>query len=106
MFNPMGAYMPLRAIAPVAKKGINWAGLLSNTQKTLNIVNQAIPIVYQVKPILYNAKTMFKLASAFSSSGNNSNVKNNNVNTNSTYSEIEENNTYNDLSSNQPSFFI
>ncbi len=106
MFNPMGAYMPLRAIAPIAKKGINWAGLLSNTQKTLNIVNQAIPIVYQVKPILNNTKTMFKLASAFSSSGNNSNIKNNNVNTNSTYSEIEENNTYNDFSSNQPSFFI
>lgn len=106
MFNPMGAYMPLRAIAPIAKKGINWAGLLSNTQKTLNIVNQAIPIVYQVKPILNNAKTMFKLASAFSSSGNNSNIKNNNANTSTTYSETEENNTYNDLSSNQPSFFI
>ena len=106
MFNPMGAYMPLRAIAPIAKKGINWAGLLSNTQKTLNIVNQAIPIVYQVKPILNNAKTMFKLASAFSSSSNNSNIKNNNANTSTTYSETEENNTYNDLSSNQPSFFI
>lgn len=109
MFNPMGAYMPLRAIAPIAKKGINWAGLLSNTQKTLNIVNQAIPIVYQVKPILNNAKTMFKLASAFSSSSNNSNINNNTNNTNNintSPTEIEENNTFNDLSSNQPSFFI
>lgn len=43
-------------------KGINWSGILSNTQKTLGIINQTIPIVYQVKPILNNAKTMFKIA--------------------------------------------
>ena len=34
-----------------AAKGINWGGLLDGTQKTLGIINQAIPIVYQVKPI-------------------------------------------------------
>ena len=45
-----------------AKTGINWSSLLSNTQKTLGIINQAIPIVYQVNPILTNAKTMFKIA--------------------------------------------
>ncbi len=44
-------------------KAINWSGLLSNTQKTLGIINQTIPIVYQVKPIFNNAKTMFKIAS-------------------------------------------
>ena len=48
MFNPNLLYMPGRSILPIARKTINWAGLLSNTQKTLNIVNQAIPIVYQV----------------------------------------------------------
>lgn len=103
MFNPMGAYMPLRTIAPIAKKSINWAGLLSNTQKTLNIVNQAIPIVYQVKPIFNNAKTMLKVASAFANSDNNNtntNIQNNNE---SKIEEIENNDTY---SSNQPSFFI
>ena len=45
MFNPSQFYMPARAAMPFARKAINWAGLLSNTQKTLNIVNQAIPIV-------------------------------------------------------------
>ena len=45
-------------------KRINWASLLNNTQKTLNIINQAIPIIYQVKPIINNAKTMFKVISA------------------------------------------
>ena len=43
-------------------KGINWSGILDGTQKTLGVINQAIPIVYQVKPILSNAKTMFKIA--------------------------------------------
>lgn len=43
-------------------KGINWGNLLSNTQKTLGVINQAIPIVYQVKPMMQNAKTIFKIA--------------------------------------------
>ena len=60
--------MPARAAMPFAKKAINWTGLLSNTQKTLNIVNQAIPIVYQVKPMINNAKTMFRIASEFTPS--------------------------------------
>ena len=45
-------------------KRINWSSLLNNTQKTLNIINQAIPVIYQVKPIINNAKTMFKVISA------------------------------------------
>ena len=45
------------------KKTINWNNILNNTQKTLGIINQAIPIVYQVKPLLTNAKTLFKVAS-------------------------------------------
>lgn len=43
-------------------KTINWTALLDGTQKTLGVINQAIPIVYQVKPILGNAKTLFKIA--------------------------------------------
>lgn len=43
-------------------KSINWSGILDGTQKTLGVINQAIPIVYQVKPIINNAKTMFKIA--------------------------------------------
>ena len=43
-------------------KSINWSGILSNTQKTLGIINQTIPIMYQIKPMINNAKTMFKIA--------------------------------------------
>lgn len=46
------------------RHSINWGSILSNTQKSLGIINQAIPIVYQVKPIINNAKTMFKIAGA------------------------------------------
>lgn len=49
---------------------INWGSLLSNTQKTLGIINQTIPIIYQIKPIVSNAKTMFKIASSLKSTTN------------------------------------
>lgn len=51
-------------------KGINWSSLLDGTQKTLGIINQAIPIIYQVKPIISNAKTMFKIADVINSPAN------------------------------------
>lgn len=44
------------------KNGINWGNFLTNTSKTLGVINQAIPIIYQVKPLVQNAKTMFKIA--------------------------------------------
>lgn len=43
---------------------INWSNILNNTQKTLNVINQAIPVYYQVKPIWGNAKTMFRMVNA------------------------------------------
>ena len=49
------------------KRGINWNNILNNTQRTLGIINQAIPIVYQVKPLLNNARTLFRVASALNS---------------------------------------
>lgn len=50
-----------------ASKTINWSGLLDGTQKTLGVINQAIPIVYQVKPLISNARAMFKIADAVNS---------------------------------------
>lgn len=43
---------------------INWSNVLNNTQKTLNVINQAIPVYYQVKPIWGNARTMFRMLNA------------------------------------------
>ena len=106
MFNPYQILTPFRAAplasaaAGVARTGINWAGLLSNTQKTLNIVNQAIPLVYQVKPIFNNAKTMFRVVSALGKSNNSTETSNSqtNIQTNTTTNYTSED--------NGPSFFI
>lgn len=43
---------------------INFKNLLDGTQKTLSIINQAIPIIYQIKPLYENAKTAFRVMNA------------------------------------------
>ena len=48
-------------------RGINWSNMLTNTSKTLNVINQAIPIVSQFKPIMNNAKTIYTIAGAINS---------------------------------------
>ncbi|MBO5120444.1 MAG: hypothetical protein J6C28_02000 [Bacilli bacterium] len=68
-----------------ALKNVNWTGILDGTQKTLGIINQAIPIVYQVKPIINNARTMFRIADVIKSPSDdvfrdNTVVENNNSN--------------------------
>ncbi|MEG2322395.1 MAG: hypothetical protein RSB71_02785 [Bacilli bacterium] len=45
--------------------GLKWSSIISGTQKTLGIVNQAIPLIKQAKPVLNNAKTMFKVMNEF-----------------------------------------
>ncbi len=46
-------------------RGFNWSSILNNTQRTLGIVNQAIPLVKQATPMINNAKTMFKIMNEF-----------------------------------------
>lgn len=53
-------------------RSINWTNVLNNTQKTLNVINQAIPVYYQVKPIWGNAKTMFRMINALRNDNNTS----------------------------------
>ena len=50
-------------------KKINWSSILTNTQKILNVTNQAIPLYYQVKPIFKNIKTIGKITKEFNKSG-------------------------------------
>lgn len=83
------------AASGALRSGINWSTLLSNTQKSLGIINQAIPIVYQVRPIINNAKTMFRIAGAVKDDSN-SNLDNTTNTTN--YSTIE--------NDNKPIFYI
>ena len=78
---------------------IKWSEVLNNTQKTLNVINQAIPVYYQIKPIFNNVKNFGRLISAFNENDQpNNNVNNNNLNN---QNEIKKEN-----SSNSPTFFI
>lgn len=74
----MNYYMPFSNITPYTnqpiktsilskafKNGLNWSTIITNTQKTLNIVNQSIPIIKQIKPVINNTKTMLKVMNEF-----------------------------------------
>lgn len=84
-----------------AFKGINWGGLITNTSKTLNVVNQAIPLVRQVGPMFNNVKSMMRLASVFkdetdvrptTNNMNSNNFRNNNIDTREQNNITESNN--------------
>ena len=82
-------YMPRRSI--------NFNNILNNTQRTLGIINQAIPIIYQVKPLLSNTRTLFRVASAINSDNEEVNNENN----------FESNEYYNEKKdSNGPIFYL
>lgn len=76
-----------------AIKAIKWGTLLDGTQKTLGVINQAIPVIYQVKPIVSNAKTLFKIANVINTPDNN-------------ISQKAINNEQNQSISNSPIFYI
>lgn len=52
-------------------KKFTWDGFLTNAQKTLNVVNQALPIYNQVKPMFRNMGTVFKVMSELNKSSTN-----------------------------------
>lgn len=87
-------------------RGLNWSSILNNTQKTLGIVNQAIPMFKQMSPVVKNAKTMFKIMNEFKKEDTSSNVVNSTVNStsNDNYTAInqEDEKSYN----NGPTFFL
>ena len=71
---------------------MNLSNILDGTQKTLSIINQAIPVIYQIKPIYNNMKTAFKVVNAFKSETKEQTKK--------------ENTRSNTLSSNGPTYFL
>ena len=90
---PQGIFSGLRNLT----KGVTLTGFLDGAQKTLGVINQAIPIIHQVGPMITNAKTMFKIADVINTpdkSYNNSNVENMNIH------------TVNMSSDNKPIFYI
>ena len=104
-FNSFYPYQSLGAkqgLFSIFKGKINWSSLLSNTQKTLNIINQAIPVFYQVKPIWNNTKIIGALKENDKKINNNFNYKQNKTRKINTYTNIN-NNIQND---NTPNFFL
>ena len=94
-------------LSRIFKNGINWSTILSNTQKTLNIVNQTIPVIKQMGPVMNNAKTMFKLMNEFkkvepNENQNQTNTKKTNKKTETT---IIEEKTIKQKNTNNPTFF-
>lgn len=71
---------------------INWSSLLSNAQKTLGVVNQAIPLYYQVKPVFKNLKALGKIGKEFTKISENNNQNSNENVQQETVTNISNNN--------------
>jgi len=117
-YNPYYMMAPLTATRPGlfgmlsrgAGRGITLSSIINGTQRTLGLVNQAIPLVKQVTPVMKNAKTMFRVMNEFKKvdapTTNNSNVNSsvvNDSNQNLSSEITSEDKTY--VSNGGPTFF-
>lgn len=92
---------------------INWSSLLSNAQKTLGVVNQAIPLYYQVKPVFKNLKALGKIGKEFTRISESNNQNSNEVKQESIIDNATTNNSVvtNNITSEQndyptPTFYL
>ncbi len=93
-------------LSGILGRGFNWSTILTNTQKTLGVVNQAIPLIKQASPIVSNAKTMFKVMNEFKKNETPVvNTKNVNTISNNISNNDDTNKTITS-SSNGPVFFL
>ena len=91
-FNPSSTGL----LGSVAKKAFNWDGFLNNTQRTLNVINQAMPIYNQVKPMFRNMGTVFKVIGELN--------RNNNVSSTKDTSNVDDKPKTTNI--NNPQFFV
>lgn len=119
-YNAVGAASALPRtgglLSKLGLRNINFGNILTNTSKTLNVINQAIPVVKQVGPMFNNMKSILKVASLFNdattpSNNKNSNTQSNNNTNNSSNNKVNnetsnENTITNNGYSNSPNFFI
>ena len=114
-YNAVGAASALPRtgglLSKLGLRNINFGNILTNTSKTLNVINQAIPVVKQVGPMFNNMKSILKVASLFNDAttprnNNNKNNSSNNKVNNETSGERNENTITNNSYSNSPNFFI
>ena len=116
-YNPYYYMMPTATsglgrglLGGAARGSINWSSILNGAQRTLGLVNQAIPLVKQAAPMVRNAKTMFKVMNEFKKVETpDTNTRNNNVSRNvDNTSEINASNDGNVqmVSDGGPTFFV
>jgi len=116
-YNPYYMLAPMTATRPGlfgllsrgAGRGITLSSIINGTQRTLGLVNQAIPLVKQVTPVMKNAKTMFRVMNEFKKVDAPANTPvNTNSSTDANISPNEsvsvEENTY--VSNGGPTFFV
>ena len=89
------------------------SSFINGTQKTLGLINQAIPLVKQVSPVVKNAKTMFKVMNEFKRvdkpATTQSNISNANLTNDiaeSAISSNENNKAISNSNINSPTFFL
>ena len=88
---------------------INLSSLLSNAQKTLGVVNQAIPLYYQVKPVFKNLKALGKIGKEFTKLNENNNQNSNRSTQQDAVTNISSNNneaTTSNIADSQTLHFI
>ncbi len=90
---------------------INWSSLLSNAQKTLGVVNQAIPLYYQVKPVFKNLRALGKIGKEFTKISESNNQNSNEVKQESKFDNTNSNAVINNISNEQndyptPRFYL
>ena len=87
------------------------SAIISGTQKTLGVVNQAIPLVKQISPVMKNAKTMFRVMNEFKKVDNVT-PKVDNSNTSSNQNQVmeekalEPSQNIQETNNNGPTFFL
>lgn len=107
-FYPYGSYGYRQGLFSSLRGKFNWSNLLNNTQKTLNIINQAIPVFYQIKPIWNNTKTVFKIMGAIKEDNNTNPTNNTSTNYRSNNQAKTNNAPINntEVNDNTPNFFL
>lgn len=87
-------------------RGINWSSLLTNANKTLNVVNQTIPLIRQTGPMLNNLRSIIQLTRAFNNETITKNVNPKSPSQKSSSPETLPKNETISINSEHPNFFI
>ncbi len=113
-YNPYLGFYPY--VSAPAKTGIfsslfksgklSLGSIVAGTQKTLGVINQAIPVIKQVSPVMKNAKTMFKVMNEFKKADTPKNTKEKIKHSNKTNETIERSEIHEEINDGGPTFFI